>query len=359
MASPGGPELARFSVPDASPLPGAAPLDPVAAQGPDDGGAPGRAGGGSGIAPAAAAVPAQAESAPSTVASGAVPGGVGGEISGLLEARDLTPFVLLGSFVAAMVLGAGHALTPGHGKTLMGAYLVGTRGTPVHAIALGLSVTVSHTLGIVVLAAVVVALRGVLPPETFNRWAPVASGILVLGIGAWLLGGQLRARRARHAAGDHDDRQDGVHVHVHDTDDHEHAHDEAELAPDGSHAHGGITHSHLPADGSRLTWRSLFVLGLAGGIIPSTNALIILLATIATGRAAYGLVLVVAFGLGMAVVLGGVGLGLVLARDRLDGLPSSSRLGRVAPHAPLMAGFVVFALGLFLTSQAIGVAPTL
>ena len=101
------------------------------------------------------------------------------------------------------------------------------------------------------------------------------------------------------------------------------------------------------------------MLGLAGGIIPSTNALIILLATIATGRAAYGLVLVVAFGLGMAVVLGGVGLGLVLARDRLDGLPSSSRLGRVAPYAPLMAGFVVFALGLFLTSQAIGVAPTL
>ena len=185
----------------------------------------------------------------------------------------------------------------------------------------------------------------------------LATVILVLGIGAWLLGGQLRARRARHAAGDHDHAHDGAHDH--DTDDHDHAHDGAELAADGSHSHGGITHRHLPADGSRLTWRSLFVLGLAGGIIPSTNALIILLATIATGRAAYGLVLVVAFGLGMAVVLGGVGLGLVLARDRLDGLPSTSRLGRVAPYAPLMAGFVVFALGLFLTSQAIGVAPTL
>ena len=80
------------------------------------------------------------------------------------------------------------------------------------------------------------------------------------------------------------------------------------------------------------------MLGLAGGIIPSTNALIILLATIATGRAIYGLVLVVAFGLGMAVVLGGVGLGLVLARDRMDGLPSRSRLGRAARYAPLVAG---------------------
>jgi nickel/cobalt transporter (NicO) family protein len=357
VASPGGPELAPFSVPDASPLPGAAPLDPAAAHGPDDGGAPGRAGGSSDIVPAGAPLPAQREAPQSTVASGAVPGGVGGEISGLLEVRDLTPLVLLGSFVAAMALGAGHALTPGHGKTLMGAYLVGTRGTPVHAVALGLSVTVSHTLGIVVLAAVVVALRGVLPPETFNRWAPIASGILVLGIGTWLLAGQLRARRVRPAPVDHGQAHHGPHIH--DGIDHDHANDGTELAADRSHTHDGVTHGHLPADGSRLTWRSLFVLGLAGGIIPSTNALIILLATIATGRAAYGLVLVVAFGLGMAVVLGGVGLGLVLARDRLDGLPSSSRLGRLAPYAPLMAGFVVFGLGLYLTSQAIGVAPTL
>ena len=124
------------------------------------------------------------------------------------------------------------------------------------------------------------------------------------------------------------------------------------------HSHGGIRHSHLPAE-SALGWRSLFVLGLAGGVIPSTNALIILLATIATGRAAYGLVLVVAFGLGMAVVLGGVGLGLVLARDRLDRLPSRSSLGRVAAYAPMAAGVLVFALGIYLTTQAVGVAPTL
>jgi ABC-type nickel/cobalt efflux system permease component RcnA len=108
-----------------------------------------------------------------------------------------------------------------------------------------------------------------------------------------------------------------------------------------------------------VSWRSLFVLGLAGGIIPSTNALIILLATIATGRAVYGLALVVAFGLGMAVVLGGVGLGLVFARDRLDRMPSRSSLGRAASHAPVVAGVLVFGLGIYLTSQAVGVAPTL
>ena len=125
------------------------------------------------------------------------------------------------------------------------------------------------------------------------------------------------------------------------------------------HSHGGITHSHLPPAGSSVSWRSLFVLGLAGGIIPSTNALIILLATIATGRAVYGLILVVAFGLGMAVVLGGVGLGLVLARGRMDRLPASSSLGRVAPYAPIMAGVLVLSLGIYLTTQAVGVAPSL
>jgi ABC-type nickel/cobalt efflux system permease component RcnA len=365
VATTGGPALPAFAVPDATLLPGAAPLYAVASTSPAPAaGAP------------AAPLPAPA-AAPAAATTAAVPGGVGGDISGLLEAQDLTPLVLLGSFVAAMALGAGHALTPGHGKTLMGAYLVGTRGTPIHAVALGLSVTVSHTLGILVLAAIVIGFRGVLPPEAFNRIAPVVSGLLVVGIGSWLLIGQLRSRRkARRAAPttdemhvhghdhDHESSHDQGHEHAHDhvqETAHVHEHDTSSPAADavGMHAHGGMRHSHLPAAGTRLSWRSLFVLGLAGGIIPSTNALIILLSTIATGRAIYGLVLVVAFGLGMAVVLGGVGLGLVLARDRMDGLPSRSHLGRAAGYAPLVAGVVVFSLGIYLTTQAVGVAPTL
>ena len=361
VATTGGLALPAFDVPDATLLPGAAPLYAVASASP---------------APAAGAPAATAGApAPAAATTAAVPGGVGADISGLLEAQNLTPLVLLGSFVAAMALGAGHALTPGHGKTLMGAYLVGTRGTPIHAVALGLSVTVSHTLGILVLAAIVIGFRGVLPPEAFNRIAPVVSGLLVVGIGSWLLIGQLRSRRkARRAAAttdemhahDHESGHDHGHEHAHDhvqetAHQHEHEHETSSPAADadGMHAHGGMRHSHLPPAGTRLSWRSLFVLGLAGGIIPSTNALIILLSTIATGRAIYGLVLVVAFGLGMAVVLGGVGLGLVLARDRMDGLPSRSHLGRVASYAPLVAGVVVFSLGIYLTTQAVGVAPTL
>jgi ABC-type nickel/cobalt efflux system permease component RcnA len=321
--SPGGAMLPPFEAPDATTIPGAPVLYP------------GSAAGGPGSADAGPAAPAAA-----------VPGGVGSDISGLLQTQDLTPLVLLGSILVAMALGAGHALTPGHGKTLMGAYLVGTRGTPIHALALGLSVTVSHTIGILVLAGIVIAFRGAVPPETFNRVAPLASGLLVLGIGSWLLVSQLRARRAA--------RQLALaHGHEHEREEsHEHDHER-------EHSHGGITHSHVPAAAGNLTWRNLFFLGLAGGIIPSTNALIILLATIATGRAVYGFVLVVAFGLGMAAVLGGVGLGLVLARDRFERLPSRSNLGRFAALAPVMAGAVVFALGIFLTTQAVGAAPTL
>ena len=345
--SPGGPTLAPLVVSDASNLPGAEGLYP-------------------GIA--ATADPGVAGSS----ASGTVPGGVGSDIAGLLETRDLTPLLLIGSLLVAMGLGAGHALTPGHGKTLMAAYLVGTRGTPIQAIALGLSVTVSHTLGIVALAAIVIAFRGVLPPETFNRVAPLASGVLVLGIGGWLLITQVRARRATAARGH--SAQDHAHEHEHEHEpepEHEHEHEEdghnhpdhhatadAVNAP-GMHSHGGVPHSHAPVAAGTLTWRNLFVLGLAGGIIPSTNALIILLATIATGRSAYGLVLVVAFGLGMALVLGGVGLALVVARDRIERLPSRSSLGRAAGYAPLVAGMVVFTLGMVLTFQAVRGASTL
>jgi nickel/cobalt exporter len=329
VVSPGGPTLAPFQDPDTTPLPGGVDLDANEPLNVDHAGA------------AAADV-------------AGVPGGVGGDIAGLLQTQDLNPLIVLGSIAVAMVLGAGHALTPGHGKTLMGAYLVGVRGTPIHAVTLGLSVTVSHTIGILALAGIVIAFRGVIPAETFNRIAPIASGLLVLGIGGWLLIGQLRARRRAAAAVGHGH----LHPHREHAHGHEHEHEHAE-ADTATHAHGGMHHSHAPRERANLTWRSLFILGLAGGIIPSTNALIILLSTIATGRAVYGLVLVVAFGLGMAVVLGGVGLTLVLARDRIERLPARPGLGRVLAYAPVAAGFVVFALGIYLTTQAVSSGPSL
>lgn len=325
-AAPGGSPLPAFTAPDAQPLAGAAPTASPDASG-----------------PATTAAPA------ATPGPAAVPGGVSGDIPDLFRA-DLTPIVAILSILLAMALGAGHALTPGHGKTLMAAYLVGTRGTVRHAAGLGLAVTVSHTLGILFLALLVTGAESLLPADVVVRTIPVVAALAFVAIGGAMLFSELRRRRrtstfaaAAVSAG--------------------HAHDHDRGAPEATlpseHSHGGVRHSHLPADDRTLSWRNLFALGLAGGIIPSTNALIILLGTIVAGRAAFGVVLVIAFGLGMALVLGGVGVIMVLARERLERLPMTSSLGRAARHAPLAAAVVVLSVGLWLTVQAIGGAPTL
>jgi len=321
-ASPGGPVTPDVQPDDAfslSPLP-----SPGSETSP-------KTSAGASAPPSAAAIAIPTEGPPAA----AVPGGVVGlDIAGLIGTSALTPLVLLTSLAAAFLLGAGHALTPGHGKTLMGAYLVGSRGQALHAIVLGLAVAVSHTLGIVVLAAIILQARNV-APELFNTLAPIVSGLTVIAIGAWLLTGQVRLRRAgRHAQPDELGHGPAGHDHDHDQE-----------------------QTQAPAD-APVGWRSLFALGLAGGLIPSTNALIILLAAINVDRPAYGLVLVVAFGLGMAAVLVGIGLVLVLARQRLDRWLSASRLGRLGGYAPLGAACLILVLGIWLTGQAIGVGPT-
>jgi ABC-type nickel/cobalt efflux system permease component RcnA len=302
------------------------------------------------VAPAVPAAPAPA------TAAGAVPGGiVGGDVPSIFREVDLTPLVLLLSIATAFALGAGHAVTPGHGKTLMAAYLVGTRGTPIHAVGLGLSVTVSHTLGILVIAALVVGAQGLLAPDVVVRAAPAIAAVTIAGLGGWMLIAEVRKRRAaRRAAVAH------AHAHEHGVE-HEHDDHRADAHEHGpaTHSHGGVVHSHVPADGSTLSWRGLFALGLAGGLIPSTSALFILLGSIVAGRPAFGFVLVVVFGLGMAAVMTGVGLTIVLARGRLDRVPSTSGIGRAARQLPLVAAVVVLSFGVYLSVQAIAGTPVL
>lgn len=396
IATSGGPTLPPLDIADAGPL-DEVWTEPV----------PGQvsvASPGSGPAATAApgAVVSVAPSAEATPAVGAaVPGGVSAaDLPAIFRSADLTPLVLIVSLLTAAALGAGHAVTPGHGKTLMAAYLVGTRGRPLHALGLGLSVSVSHTVGILVLAALVIGAQGVLAPDVVVRVAPVVAAISIVAIGGWMLVSELGRRRSRrlvaaahhldhahplvdhhdpaHANGDaHGHPHDAAHphdaggaaaletarAHPHAT---AHAHHHATThapqhdAPDAvEHSHGGIRHSHLPAAGSTITWRSLFVLGLAGGLIPSTSALLILLGSIAAGRPAFGFVLVVAFGFGMAAVMAGIGLAMVFARGRLDRVGSGSPIGRATAYVPLVAAVLVFGLGLYLTAQAVGGAPTL
>jgi len=384
---PGGSRLAPFSVPDVAPF-APVPVEADASAAPGPSAAPR-----SEAAPGPSAAP-RSEAAPAA----ALPGGEGA-IPDILRTLPVTPALALVAFVTAMLLGAGHAVTPGHGKTLMAAYLVGTRGTPRHALGLGAAVSVSHTIGILGLALVVVGAESALPPDLVVRVAPVIAAVTILGIGGWMLLTELRrwhaARRSReadaagtgrahthadghaHGGAPHGHAHGGApHGHAHA--DHEHAHEHGHAvghAHDGAdhdhganeritrerhavgpleHSHGGIRHRHVPPAGATITWRSLFVLGLAGGLIPSTNALLILLATIAAGQAAWGVVLVVAFGLGMAGVMAGVGLAFVYARGLLERGAARPGLRQVARLVPLGAAVLVLAVGVVLTTQALG-----
>ena len=374
-ATPGGPTLAPFDIPDADPIPpmlvgevvAAAPPAPAASTPVACQPSGGVAGGGEGDpCPKGMNRPANPP-AKADATTAQVPGGEG-VLPDVLRTLPVTPALALLAFATAAFLGAGHALTPGHGKTLMAAYLVGTRGTPRHALGLGAAVSVSHTIGILGLALVVVAAEAALPPDLVVRAAPMIAAVTILAIGGWMLLTEVRrwlaARRPpatahAHPGGGHD------HRHAHDDDHgHDHAHADAHALADAhdaagnglEHSHGGVAHRHVPAAGATITWRSLFILGLAGGLIPSTNALLILLTTIAAGQPAWGVVLVVAFGLGMAAVMAGVGLAFVYARGALERGAARAGVGRVTRLVPLAASVLVLAVGVALTTQALGAA---
>lgn len=254
----------------------------------------------------------------------------------LIAVPQLTVGVALFGLLVAVLLGGLHALSPGHGKTVVGAYLVGSRGTARHALFLGLTVTITHTAGVFALGVVTLFASQYVVPEQLFPVLSLLSGAIVVTIGASLL-----IRRVRAAIGWHS------HDHTHDEHDHYHGSD-----PRIPHSHGGRFHSHLPpgADGSPVTWRSLLVLGISGGILPCPSALVVLLAAISLHRVGYGLLLVLAFSAGMAGVLTIVGLAFVYA-GRL--LKSTDGFGRLARVLPVLSALVISCAGIAICYQAL------
>jgi nickel/cobalt exporter len=303
---------------------------------------------------------------------------------GLISAPHVAPQVALLALVIAFVLGAMHALSPGHGKTIVGAYLIGSRGTPRHALFLGATVTVTHTLGVFVLGfATLVASRFIVPERLFPILSLI-SGLLVLGMGIFLLVQRWRAARegadrhhhghdptdhhshAHHPHGDHHHDHIGhthAHPHQHQAhelhehshhdpakqvhDHHEHAHDAARrvrrdttaAAAALTHSHGGSEHSHPPPEvlTEKVSWRSLLALGVSGGLVPCPSAMVLLLAAVALNKTAYGLVLVVAFSVGLATTLTVVGLAFLYARSRFRRPAAGSRWPQLLPVASAAA----------------------
>lgn len=281
---------------------------------------------------------------------------VQGEVAGrptdaftsLVTTADLNVWAMLVSILAAAFFGGVHAASPGHGKTLMAAYIVGTRGTFRHAAALAMSVTVSHTLGVLILGIVTVSLANVLLPEQLYPWLTVASGVIVLAIGLGLAARAIQGVRTgsghHHEHAGHD-----PHPHEHRTE-HEHGSTHSHAHEDHHHHGEGHAEGHGHRHDLPLTWRNLFALGLAGGMVPSASALVVLLAAIALGRLGFGLILIVAFGLGMAVVLVSTGVLLVYARRLLErlipagGSPLQRRITRAVPVLSALAMTLVGAV---------------
>ena len=326
--SPGGPALAAWTAPDAQALPGAAVEGPI---------------------------PNEPASNPGLPA-GAVPGGIAENLAALVDVGDLTPLAILASLAIAFGLGMVHALSPGHGKTIMAAYLVGARGSSRQAIGLGLAVTVSHTLGVLALAVLTLGASNVLPPERLYPVLGVASGGLVIAIGTSLLWSRLRATGIlRHrAAPARDQGHPRYPIRPFSPGGAPAAGAHGRSPADGhGHSHGPGGHSHAPVGDGSISWRGLVALGLSGGLVPSASALILLLGSIAAGRVAYGLVLVLGFGLGMAVVLAGIGLLVVNARRVIERRPSIGGLRRFTMPMQLATASLVVVLGIVLTGQAL------
>jgi nickel/cobalt exporter len=283
----------------------------------------------------------------------------------LIAIPELGLGAVLLALLASLGWGAMHAMSPGHGKTLVAAYLVGAQGTAKHALFLGLTTTITHTAGVFALGFVTLALSRYILPEQLYPWMSAASGILVVLIGLSLARNRLLRGAEHHYDHDHEQDHDHGHDQGHDHThgpDHTHGDDHAHVHAHGNahehhhdHAHG---HSHLPpgADGRPVTWPGLLALGISGGLLPCPSALVLMLGAISLNRIGFGLLLIVAFSLGLAGVLTLFGIALVHAGKWFERIPEG---GRIVRFVPVASALFITAVGLVITLQALALVRPL
>jgi ABC-type nickel/cobalt efflux system permease component RcnA len=254
------------------------------------------------------------------------------------------PLVVLGALLLAIALGALHALEPGHGKTLLAVSLVGARATPRQAVVLAAALTVAHTAGVLALGVVVLAATRWIVPEQIYPWITLASGIFVTILGARAVAREVRRRLpVAHAhAHVHPHAHPHAHDHVHAPGDHHHPHDHAEL-DDAAHAR-----AHAIPGSAPLTFRTAVIAAASGNVAPCPAALVVLLAAISLHRIGYGLALIVAFSVGLALVLTVLGIAVVRGAAWLVARP---QFDHVARFAPLVTASVIALVGAVMVGQ--------
>jgi nickel/cobalt transporter (NicO) family protein len=277
---------------------------------------------------------------------------------------------LLLAVAGAFAWGCVHAMSPGHGKTIVGAYLVGSRATPLHALFLAATTTITHTAGVFAVGGITLFASNLIDAEKLDPWLSLISGLLVAFIGLNLV---LERSKTRFVVRTeflkklktkifNNNRflrtkllttncEEPVNLLNRGSWEREFKPVKADISHHYHHHGDGRIHSHLPpgADGSPITWKSLLALGISGGLLPCPSALVMLLSASALGNVGLGMTLVVAFSLGLALVLSAIGLILVYAKRNFDKLPKQIRAVKFLPAISAM--FVMF-LGLGITGQA-------
>ncbi|HYM79835.1 MAG TPA: hypothetical protein VEY91_00320 [Candidatus Limnocylindria bacterium] len=250
--------------------------------------------------------------------------------------------------LVAFGLGALHALEPGHGKSIMGAYLVASRGGVQHAFLLGLVVTVTHTLIVFLLAIGALVLAGRFATAEVTRWLEIVSGILVLGVGLWMIRTSF-GLLSRAGLTCHEHADEHAHDHAHD---HAHAHTHGHEL--GQHTHGHTHHGHthevrLPDGKNPLGMWALMAVGASGGLVPCPAALTALLAAVNLGRPAAGIAVVGAMSLGIAATLIAIGVLFVQAGQWASRMFDSRGL---AVYVPRVSAVLITTLGAVLLAKA-------
>jgi len=273
-------------------------------------------------------------------------------LSKMLHQRELSAWMILLALAAAFALGAAHALTPGHGKTIVAAYLVGSRGTLKHAAFLGAMVTFTHTISVFVLGLATLFLFRYIVPEKITQVLGAASGLCIVAVGVWMFRKRIRTLGHSHlhrSAIVHEHGTHAGHQHVHGhSHGPEHAHDHSH--PHDDHHGGDHAHSHVPDE---ISWSGLVALGASGGLVPCESALILLLGAIAIGRVGLGLILLTSFSLGLASVLIAIGVLVLYAKSLIPERkrPRSQNLFR---WLAIISPAVVIVVGLLMTGVSLG-----
>ena len=232
--------------------------------------------------------------------------------------------------VGAFGLGAGHALEPGHGKTIIAAYLVGSRGTVWQAILLGLVVAITHTSSVLILGTASLFAASLWSDFASSSVIGIVSGTIIVIIGLWMLVTRWKdlSRTKRQ-------------LHLHEDDSHTH-----------DHSHSHYHQNQFTSGQERQSLWQIFLLGISGGLVPCPAALVVLLVSLRSGEIASGLTYLLMFSLGVASVLVVIGLFVCKAAHLASRYLDKPRL---APMIALGSSVVITGLGTFVIWQAVAV----